>query len=138
MRFSLYNVIASQDEATIVAKLSEDRFVLRRLDGANVRSAREYWDASAKHLRHRIANGWDGYAEYLAEAVLPNDEEGNKIAFLWVHADLLISSDLRAFLSAFDVLITLGRAAYARGTEMLIFLLGDGAAFPPMTDEESR
>jgi hypothetical protein len=137
MRFSLYNVVASRDGAILVEKLIRDGFALRRLDGANVRSAQEFWEASAKQLRHEIAKGWDGYADYVASALLPDEDEGNKVALLWTNVDTLIASDLRAFVTAFDVLTTFGRTAYAQGTEMLIFVLGEGAAFPLLAGLES-
>jgi hypothetical protein len=126
MRFSLYNVVASSEEARLIETLTKSGYAIRRLDTANVHSAEELWEVSAKQLGHCGANGWDGYADYVAEALLPNDHEGDKVAFLWLNSDAVLVSNLGVFLTAFDVFTTLARAAYAQGTEVIFFLVGEG------------
>ena len=132
MRFSLYNFAAQEGCESLVGRLQSEGYTLRRLDGSGIASAADLWASSSRQLGHRLAAGWDGHADYLAAALMPDDDEAGNVALLWEHADHLANADLGGFCAAFDTLTTIARAAYAQGTTILLFFLGDGPGFATM------
>jgi hypothetical protein len=128
--FSLYNFVAQKGVMPSSSAVRADGYAVRLLDGQTIGSAEEIWAESARQLGHGVSGNWDGYADYVAGALMPDDDEPAQVALVWEHADRLAQRELRAFCSAFDTLTTIGRAAYAQGTTVLLFFLGD--AFPAL------
>jgi hypothetical protein len=130
VRYSLYTLVAQTDAGALIDRLVADGYRIRRLDGATLDGAASLWAASAAQLGHLPVSGWDGFADRLHGALWPDDGEGDRIALVWEHADVLVAADLDAFLHAFDVLCTVGRSAYAQEVHILAFYLGDGRGYP--------
>ncbi|HVV84670.1 MAG TPA: hypothetical protein VHE35_16505 [Kofleriaceae bacterium] len=123
--FALYNFVPHDHCDEVVAQLTAGGYSFRRLDGGGLRDATALWEASARQLGHGKVGGWDGYLDDVGRALLPDDDESDHVALLWLHADHLAGSDLGAFCAAFDALTTVARAAYAQGTTILLFFFGD-------------
>jgi hypothetical protein len=129
---SLYNLVAQADAERLLTALGEDGFVIRPFDGAGVANAHDLWQAAVAQLGIEMVGGWDGFADRMWSALLPDDDEGDRVALVWEHADVLVAGDLRAFLTAFDTLTTIGRQAYEQHIQVLTFYLGEGKNFPAL------
>jgi hypothetical protein len=132
MRPSLFQFVAQSDADELTRRLERAGYLVRRLDGRDIESAADLWAASARQLGHPEAKGWDGYADYLWQAILPDDDEGEGVAVVWEHADELAEHDMNAFALALDTLATIGRGANGQGLEVVTFFLGDGPGYRPL------
>jgi hypothetical protein len=70
-----------------------------------------------RHSSGRRGSARRRAAERLCGPVLPNDDEGDRVAFLWERADVLVGADLRSFLSAFEIMTTIGRGHTSRSSK---------------------
>lgn len=134
MIYSLYNLVAQADAERLLPALGVDGFVIRRFDGAGVANAHDLWQAAVSQLGIETVGGWDGFADRMWSALLPDDDESDRVALVWEHADVLVAGELRAFLAAFDTLTTIGRQAYEQQIQVLTFYLGEGRSFPPLDE----
>ncbi|MFN3254760.1 MAG: barstar family protein [Ilumatobacter sp.] len=128
MRYSLWNLCAQADAPTLLDALDRSGFALRSVETAGVSTAQEFIDRCAETFGFP-SGGWDSFGDDMWNVLFPDDDEGDKVAFVWNHADALLDEGLDAMLHAVDVLAHTGRAAYADGVEIITFLLGDGPNF---------
>ena len=133
MRPSLFQFVAQSDAEELARRLEDDGYVLRRLDLSDVGSAEELWAATSEQLGIPPARGWDGYADYLWQAILPDDDEGEKVAVLVEHADELADGDMNALALLVDTLATIGRGAHGQELQVVAFYLGDGPGYSAVT-----
>src|SRR3954466_12772830 len=102
MSWSVFNLVAESDGAALRERLAVDH-VVRRVDG-------DVGDGS--QLRARFgdalgfqASGWDSFADDVWNALLPDDDEGDRVALVWEHADALVDAHLEDFLTTFEILL---------------------------------
>jgi len=133
VRPSLFQFVAQSDADGLARRLEDDGYVLRRLDLGGVGSAEELWSATSEQLDIPESRGWDGYADYLWQAILPDDDEGEKVAVLVEHADELADEDMNALALLVDTLATIGRGAHGQELQVVAFYLGDGPGYSAVT-----
>jgi hypothetical protein len=132
VRPSLFQFVAQADADELTRRLEEDGYVIRRLDLSGVGSATEVWSATSDQLGIPPARGWDGYADYLWQAILPDDDEGERVAVAVEHADELADGDMNALALLVDTLATIGRGAHGQDLAVVAFYLGEGAGYSPL------
>jgi hypothetical protein len=54
-------------------------------------------DRGAKQLGFEPPHNWSAFSDLLPNALLPDDDEGDKVAVLWAHADDVVDHSLRTF-----------------------------------------
>lgn len=131
MSYSLWNLCDRSDSVALLDALERSGFALRRVDTSGVSSSAALLDRFGEQLDFS-AGGWDSFADHMWTALLPDDDEGDRVALVWDHADDVAAEALDAFLQAMDVLIGVGRGAYAEDLQVITFLLGDGSSFAPV------
>jgi hypothetical protein len=122
-RWSLLNLVSDQDADDLIAELEAEGYALRVFDGSGVVD-KDSLIAKLAETFDFAPGGWDSTADDLWNRLLPDDDEGDRVAVIWRHVDELLQHDLASFLEAVDILKTIGRRAYSSQTVMLIFLLG--------------
>ena len=131
MRYSLWNLAARSDADVLVDALGRSGFMIHRVDTAGVNSDSEL-KARFGQAFDFDPGGWDAFADDMSNALLPDDDDVSKVALVWDHADSLLDGGLGPLLQMMDVLIDIGRSAYAEAppVEIITFLMGDGPNFP--------
>jgi hypothetical protein len=129
----VYQLVAQRDVERLRERLRADGYALRELDGSRLRGATGLWTRAGEAFGFSGVDGWDSFSDRMWAAMLPDDDEDDKVALVWEHADGLLPHGLGAFLEAYDVLVTIARQAYAQQVDVTILLLGDGEGFPPLT-----
>jgi len=125
----LWNLAARSDADVLVDALERSGFTIRRVDTADVNS-KPGLCARFGETFDFTTGGWDSFADNMWDTLLPNDDEGDKVALVWDHSDSLLDGGLETLLQAMDALIDIGRRASAEKLTVIIFLLGDGSNFP--------
>lgn len=129
-RFAIWNLVAESDGQGLEQVLAEQGYALRVIKTATACDDGSFWAAAAEGLGFDTPSNWSGFIDLARQAVLPDDDEGDKSALLWYGAGAVASCCLGTFLMAFDLLVDQGRQLYAQGSEVLLFALGDGENFP--------
>jgi len=130
----VYQLVAQGDVDALRAELTADGYALRNLDGAGLGDAAGLWARAGEAFGFSDVAGWDSFSDRMWNAVMPNDDEGDKVALVWEHADALVQASLGTFLEAFDVLVTMVRSAYEQETDVTVCFLGDGPGFARLAD----
>lgn len=130
--YALWNLVNEAETDRLIDELRADGMALRQFDTAGVTSREGLWSTVGDAFGVDDVQGWDSFADQLWMALLPDDDEGDRVAVIWRHADALLAADLGVFLEALDILTTTGRQAYSQGLTVLSFLLGAGSNFPPL------
>ena len=134
MTWPVYQLVAQGDVDALRAQLTADGYALRELDGADLRDAGGLWARAGDAFGFSDVKGWDSFADRMWNAVMPNDDEGDKVALIWGHADALEQASLPTFLEAFDVLVSMVRSAYGDDLDITVCFLGDGPGFRPLAE----
>jgi hypothetical protein len=134
MTWPVHQLVAEGDIDALRSRLTADGYVLRELDGAGIRDAATLWQRAGEAFGFDSVKGWDSFADRMWTALFPDDDEGDKVALIWAHADDLVDGALDAFLEAFDVLVTVVRGAYAEEIDLTVCFLGDGPGFARLAD----
>lgn len=130
--FAIWNLIAQSDAGRLSKNLSAQGFVLRELDGHGVLDASGLWARAAETFGFDEVTNWDSFADRMWTALLPDDDEGEKVAFVWHHVDELLHGGLGVIFQVLDATLTIGRQAYGHELQVLTFMLGEGPNFPPL------
>lgn len=131
MSWAAFNLVAQRDGARLASHLAETHLV-RSVDTAGIDDGGDLRARFGEALGFE-ADGWDSFADDVWNHVLPDDDDDDRpVALLWEHADALVAPALDDFLTAFDVLLGVVRAAHEREIDVTLFLLGDGPSFRPL------
>jgi hypothetical protein len=131
-RYNLWNLVALHDLGALREELGRGGYALREFSTTQAADPQGLFDEISPQLGFRTPHNWSAFSDLLPNALLPDDDEGDRVAVLWAHADHLVQTSLGTFLTAVDVLVGLARQAYEQELHMILFLLGDGPNFPPL------
>ncbi len=134
-RFAVRNLVAQADADRLLTLLRDEGYAIREADTSGVSTRTELWQRLGDALGFDDVAGWDSLEDHLATALLPDDDEGDQVAFVWHHAGDLQRADLDAFLETVDILVATSRQATTMELGLVSFLLGDSDDFPPLADD---
>ncbi|HET9060082.1 MAG TPA: hypothetical protein VFN61_09195 [Acidimicrobiales bacterium] len=132
--FAVWNLVAEEDGTRLEERLRSEGYAVRALRTAHVVDDASFWAQAASDLGFKIpATNWSSFTDLAYQALVPNDNEPDSTALVWYGAGATLSRSLTTFLMVFDVLVDQARTLYSQGSTVLLFLLGQGHGFPPIS-----
>jgi hypothetical protein len=125
---AVLNWLPSGHEADLRRRLAAGGFRSLDLDGTDVVSAATFLGAARAQLfgAEETAN-WSSFTDQIRNH--PVVAGGERVAFVWSHADRMLESGLPDLVTALDILTGVARERYGLGSTFAVFLLGDGPNF---------
>jgi hypothetical protein len=137
--FEIVTLVNRSDMETLQTALRRWGFFVYQLDGAQVTDRRSFLNAVTQTLSLPAGFGiqsWHGFQDHLWGSLC--GVEASHVAFIWQDADQMLSGGLGDLLTAVSIFEETGRRVYnftesgfPHEMDFTLFLVGDGANFPP-------
>jgi Barstar (barnase inhibitor) len=135
--FALVNAVAATEADRLASLLEQRGFALLTLHGDEVRDKASFLRQVAADLppiEGMEAHNWDAFADWYWNVLF--EAEDDQVALLWTAAQVMAHGELTDFLDAVRILTDAARSimdAGPRDRAVLLFLIGDGPEFRPLT-----